>query len=566
MVSCTGWAHTAKVLLNAAGTFPATLGIEKNVLSALTQTRPGASTHGDHVKKGRGDIAMTRRTMIAALAAIPVLLWACHLPPEKSETPVPKLAIAQDFDAVLGAVWAAPSHPPGIAIAVYSPEGVYVRGLGVTDAATGEPVTPDTAFYIASTTKAFTALALNVLDHRGEIDLDRTLADLAPDAEFPAVVRPDQVTIQRLLTHTSGIENGPIAFRSAYTGEHTPELMWRLLGSSKVNPRAPLGTFEYTNTGYNLLTVITDRKIGVRWQDLLQREIFTPAGMTRTTAYMSKAQRERWSIAKPHASLTPGPSERLGVEKTDGMMQSAGGLVASASDAARWLELLVNDGRVRGRQIIPPEVVRETRDRLAKVGAVRGAFTREDYGLGWYIGRYRDDLVLSHGGGFAGFASFISYMPERRLGVAVFVNDSGAGSAMPEAITQYAYDRLLGRPEATDTAAAAAGLKSAFEARIAAIAVDRSNRAKRVWTLSRPRAAYAGTYDSPLLGTLVVSLDGDALSARLGPLHAVAEPFTQPDSIRVAFAGTGMVIGFEVSADGQATAANFSGARFQRVN
>jgi hypothetical protein len=81
-----------------------------------------------------------------------------------------------------------------------------------------------------------------------------------------------------------------------------------------------------------------------------------------------------------------------------------------------------------------------------------------------------------------------------------------------------------------------------------------------------PLAAYAGTYESALLGTLAVTLDGQALSARLGPLQAVAEPYTQPDSIRVAFAGTGMVIGFEVGPDGQATAANFSGARFQRVN
>ncbi|CAN0462318.1 unnamed protein product, partial [Phaeothamnion confervicola] len=224
------------------------------------------------------------------------------------------------------------------------------------------------------------------------------------------------------------------------------------------------------------------------------------------------------------------------------------------------------DGRVRGRQVVPADVVRETRARLAKAGGSRGAFTREDYGLGWYVGRYRDELVLSHGGGFAGFASFISYMPERRIGVAVFVNDSGAGAAMPEAVTQYVYERLLGRAEAADRTAAIAGLKSAFEERIAAVAADKANRAKRPWTLSRPRAAYAGTYESEQLGTLVVTADGEKLSARLGPLHAVAEPYTQPDTIRVAFAGSGMVIGFEIGPDGRAAAANFSGARFQRIN
>ena len=505
---------------------------------------------------------MTNR-MIASLAAGAILaLSACQSPPQPA-APAPKLAA--EFDAVLDAAWAGAAHPPGAAIAVYTPEGVYVRGLGVTDVATGEKVSADTAFYIASTTKAFTALAIDAIAHRGEIDLDATLAGLAPDAPFPAGVHPELVKVRDLLTHTSGIENGPIAFRSAYTGDHTPELMWKLLGASGVNPRAPLGKFEYTNTGYNILTIVTDRKLGVRWQDLLQREIFTPAGMTHSTAYMSKARREGWSIAKPHASLAAGPADRLDIEKTDGMMQSAGGLVVSANDAARWLELLVEDGRVRGRQVVPAEVVRETGARLAKVGAVRGAFTREDYGLGWYVGRYRDDLVLSHGGGFAGFASFISYMPDRRIGVAVFVNDSGAGSAMPEAITQYLYDRLLGRPEAADTAIVVAGLKTAFEDRVAAVVADKANRAKRPWTLSRPRAAYAGTYESEQLGTLVVTADGEKLSARLGPLHADAEPYTQPDSIRAAFAGAGMVIGFEPGPDGQVTAATFNGARFQRV-
>lgn len=506
---------------------------------------------------------MTYR-MLAVVALSILALSACQSPPKPAADETPKLAIAAEFDAVLEAVWAGEAHPPGIAVAVYTPDGVYTRSFGVTDVTTGEKVTADTAFYIASTTKAFTALAIDSLAHRGRIDLDDTLAELAPDAPFPAAVRPGEVTVRNLLTHTSGIENGPIAFRSAYTGDHTPDLMWKLLGDSQVNARAPLGKFEYTNTGYNVLTIVTDRKLGARWQDLLQREIFTPAGMTHSTAYMSKARRERWSIAKPHASLEAGRADRLDVEKTDGMMQSAGGLVVSANDAARWLELLVNDGQVRGKQVVPAEVVRDTRQRLAKVGATRGAFTREDYGLGWYIGRYRDDVVLSHGGGFAGYASFISYMPERRIGVAVFVNDSGAGSATPEAVTQYVYDRLLGRPEAA-SAAAIAGLKSAFEERIAAVAADKANRAKRPWTLSQPRSAYAGTYESAALGTLVVTADGETLSAQLGPLHAVAEPFTQPDTIRVAFAGTGMVIGFELGADGQAAAATFSGSRFQRA-
>src|SRR5262245_41508957 len=93
---------------------------------------------------------------LAALAAVPVLAFASCQSPPRPPAQAPQLDQAGDFDAVLDAAWTGTSHPPGAAIAVYTPQGVYVRALGVTDVATGERATPDTAFYIASTTKAFT--------------------------------------------------------------------------------------------------------------------------------------------------------------------------------------------------------------------------------------------------------------------------------------------------------------------------------------------------------------------------------------------------------------------------
>ena len=52
--------------------------------------------------------------------------------------------------------------------------------------------------------------------------------------------------------------------------------MWSLLATGKANTRAPLGTFSYTNVGYNIATILTDRKLGVRWQELLEQEYSGP--------------------------------------------------------------------------------------------------------------------------------------------------------------------------------------------------------------------------------------------------------------------------------------------------
>ena len=172
---------------------------------------------------------------------------------------------------------------PGLALAVSTPSGRYARGFGVAHVETGQPVDEDTTFYIASATKSFTGLAMNILHNRGALDLDASIADFAPQAPFPDTIDTRAIRLRNLLSHSHGIEHFPFGFRFAYSGEHDRESMWALLGAARLNSDAPLGTFEYTNIGYNMLTLMTDRELGSDWQDLLEREIYAPAGMTRTS-------------------------------------------------------------------------------------------------------------------------------------------------------------------------------------------------------------------------------------------------------------------------------------------
>jgi len=424
---------------------------------------------------------------------------------------------------------------PGLAVAVYSAEGAFARGYGVTDITTGESADADTSFYIASSTKPLTSLMLLRLASRGEIDLDMKLSDYASNAPFTPTVRANEVSFRQLLSHTSGIKNDPISWRVAYTGQHDPELLWRLLSNSAPNAEAPLGTFQYTNTGYNLATVLTDQRTRTPWQDLLQTEVFGPLGMRRASARMSRATSGGWKIAKPHVALPEGVT-RVYLEKVDATMQSAGGVIMSASDAVRWLELMVENGVVDGRRILPAASIEATRQRLASVpeGTEFAGYGRDGYGLGWYQGPYRDDRLFHHFGGFAGARAHVSYIPARQIGVAVFVNDSTSAAMFTDAIANFVYDRSAGRADAVSTFDAKVDALVARHAQFTTrVTADRANRATRQWALTRPHQAYAGTYESEQFGRIEITAAGEQLNFAFGALHAVAEPSTEPDSVRV---------------------------------
>jgi len=481
--------------------------------------------------------------------------------------PTPEI-LATEIDEIVSNAMGDLELVPGFALAIYTPSGTYARGFGVTDIETQDPVSADTAFYIASTTKAFTGLAMNTLHHRGEIDLDATLSSFAPDAGFPEAVSPDEVTLRSLLTHTHGLVNNPLSFRSAFTGQHSLDVDWALLNTDTVpNEEAPFGTFQYANVGYNILTTLTDRHLATPWQDLLAREIFEPAGMIRTSARMSDARNGSWSVAAPHQAGAFPTKEgfakgvrRLTVEKTDENMQSAGGMIMSANDAALWLELLIEDGQLDGQQIVPERVVQETRAQLAEVDSEGAGYTRDHYGLGWYIGEYRDNVIVSHGGGFAGYSTRISYMPDQKIGVASFANESTIGVQLPIIINNFIYDRLTGRKNARKTAERKIKkLTKRGKDRLSAAVHERERRAKRDWTLSQPFEAYAGTYVNEAWGTVEIAALDDGIAWSAGNLNGVAEPYPQEDAIRIELVpGNGTVAPFTLTDTGEVTGLRLS--------
>jgi len=454
------------------------------------------------------------------------LLWAPALRAQTMDN-----SETTDIDAFVRKAMARVDAVPGLSLAVVDgDEIVLTRGYGVADVRTAAPVDAETGFYIASVTKSFTALAVAGLAARGELSLDAPLSTWAWDAGLSSEPA-GSVSLADLLSHRSGLDNNPMAFRAAYSGDHSPALMRRLVGATVQRGDTPRGVFRYSNAGYNLATTLMESR-GRDWRVLVQNEVLAPAGLAQTTAWISEAGRGR-TLAAGH--FGDGPTPRVSpLQKVDATMQSAGGLVSTARDMARWLELQINDGLIDRRQVFPAGLIASTHRRLVTQDTTFGAYQREGYGLGWQVGRYGTDALIHHFGNFSGSRAHVSFMPDRHLGVAVMVNEDVVAGELADVVANYIYDRFARRPD-LDAAyeAELATLVERRDRRRAGLAAARAERAARPWSLSRPIASYVGTYVNPAMGSLHIGEAAGRMTVAIGVLSAVAEAYTDPESVRV---------------------------------
>jgi CubicO group peptidase (beta-lactamase class C family) len=474
-----------------------------------------------------------RRAFIATGAA--GALMGCiplRTMPQLAAVSASSLPIADELDTLLTAMFSRFGTMAGLAVAIVSPEGGYSRGFGYADLAARVSADAATAFYVASATKPLTALALATQAGRDGFGLDVPIADFAPDAPLPSAMREARLSFRQLLTHSAAVRHDALGYRLAFSGDHNPELLWQLLAQTRFSPQG-LGQFAYTNIGFNIATLLTDHEWRESWQDLLDRVLFAPAGMRGAAARRSVLERRGVAIARPHAAMPEGVV-RLDLEKDDSTMQSAGGVMMSATDALRWLELLTNDGRVAGRQIVPERLIAAAFAPAVTTDSDYEGYPRSGYGLGWYSGSFDGAPLVHHFGGFAGARAHMSVLPGRRTGVVVIQNESSPLPMIGSLLARFAYRRLAQQGDARSR------LDQEMEAFVstrdrwyAGVTQDRQRRAARRWQLSHPAAAYAGTYSNAEMGDMIVMSTTTGLHFRLGRLTAQAEPFDQPDTVRV---------------------------------
>lgn len=456
--------------------------------------------------------------------------------------------------------------PFGTAIAVVENDKLIYEGyFGYADIASDSPVKADTPFYIASVTKPFFALSVLLNEEQGKLDTSATLDALFPELAFKHPYA-NKINSVHLLSHTSGVSDSPMVWPLAYTGVHDAALRKKMVENAGQGAKG-FGEFDYSNVGYNVLSVWYEDKMGHRWQDALAQQIFAPLKMPHTTALIAKENTRPY--ATPYSSTSVQPGAPLYLFKNANTMHSAGGLISTARDLSQFLIAQLNQGRVEGKQVFSERVIAKSQVSLTDVPNPRNReriFTRDGYAWGWYTGRYNDTRVLHHHGGYPGASTHLSFLPDRNVGIAILNNEGRLGNAINPLLADAIYRHLSGDNTAKENLhKGISELHGGFSGFVKRVNEQRAERHNKSPLLSMPLADYSGHYSHPFAGTIKVEARGESLFVSWGRLSGNAEFYDAPETIRLELVPEqGKVIKFSVSEKEGAHALVFDGMTFKR--
>src|SRR5689334_13590411 len=329
---------------------------------------------------------------VVMLALAPSLLWA------QSATTVPAPRTINGFDAVrlaridLALQRYVDSNEIAGAVALVLRDGrpVYEKAVGWADKESGRRMTTDAIFRIASQTKALTSTAILMLVEEGKIGLEDPVSRFIPQfAHTTVATRSDtgrvivpakrEITIHDLLTHTSGISYGtdpivaplyaakglgPAAGWGWYTADKDEPVcttMERLASLPFVSQPGERFVYGYST---DVLGCVIERVSGQPLDAFLRARITEPLGMRDTHVFLPTEKRGRLtavygSAADGRAARSPTGPRGQG-DYVDGPRRNfsgGAGLLSTAHDYARFLQMLLNGGTLDGVRILAPSTV-----------------------------------------------------------------------------------------------------------------------------------------------------------------------------------------------------------------
>jgi CubicO group peptidase (beta-lactamase class C family) len=364
-----------------------------------------------------------------------------------------------------------------VALVLQDGKPVYERAFGWSDKEAGRRMTADTIFRIASQTKALTSVAILSLMEEGKIGLNdpagryiptfaKTTVAVANDQGAPSIVparRP--ITIRDLLTHTAGISYGtnatvaseyeakglgPAAGFGWYTADKDEPIcdtMTRLATLPFVAQPGEAWVYGY-NT--DVLGCIAERVSGQPLDELIKARVTGPLGMKDTQFFLAPAQRDRLAAVYSSSAATNGgkiaraPDGARGQgHYVDGPRRSfagGAGLLSTARDYARFLEMIRNGGALDGVRILAPRTVElMTTNQVGTLHSTTGL----GYGLGFEttdrFGANGLDSAGAFGWGGA-YGSVYRVDPKARLVLVLMIqmlpNASDIGTRFPTVVYQ----------------------------------------------------------------------------------------------------------------------------------
>src|SRR5262249_18729363 len=244
---------------------------------------------------------------------------------------------------------------------------------------TEREVDGDTSFAIGSVTKTFTALLLQDMIVRGEMNLDDPVANYLPQSVKMPTRHGKQITLRQLLVQTSGLPANPGNLGPTW-GDYTPEQLYAFLSGYKLR-HDPGAQYKYSNLGASLLGRVIELKAGTNYESLVADRICGPLGMNCTRVGPDK---DRSPVFYPQ-----------------------GGLCPTANDLLKYGSAHV--GLTRTRLIPLIEKARELQ--------VQSGVPTQNLGSWFVVSDPQGRKFVLHDGDAGGYSAFIIFEESRRRGV-----------------------------------------------------------------------------------------------------------------------------------------------------
>ncbi|MEQ8764637.1 MAG: serine hydrolase [Planctomycetota bacterium] len=398
---------------------------------------------------------------------------------------------------------------PGLAIAVVDHgEVVLAKGYGVRVLGTESPVTPSTAFPIASCAKAFVTGSLAALIDDGELSWDDPVTKYLPELRFSDEWRTEHLTLRDLAAHRTGLQRCDLL--TDHFQEPEDVLARVCFVPAVAEPRTRL---TYSNAMFTVLGQVVAAVAEKPHQAFLHSRLLEPLGMSST--WMSGDEVPQDRVVHRHWRSDDGIVSR----------PIDTGMHSTVLDMTRWLRLHLGAGRFEDRQVLEDATVREMHALQVSV-PIRWRQTENPYaakfygsGLGWFVQEYRGHKLVMHTGSWGAVTAML---PELQVGVVVLSNLDL--ESLPALLMFDVFDAYLLGPETWDPSKwSAAWLKNeppgvAYRPRDRArekLAAER--RGDR--PAARPLKELAGRYESPLHGAIEISVREETLLLSYGPHH-----------------------------------------------
>ena len=354
---------------------------------------------------------------ISLTIILPILILACgkeRLVNGVSDTLALKLdSIGQSFINTGQVV--------GISVAIMQDTSIiYNQGFGYTDPDRTNPVTNNTRFLLASVSKLIGSTLVMRLVEEGRLSLDQTLYELLPD--FPNPEQAKRITVQHMLSHTSGLQDYAVDIDSVYVKtreDPTKDDFYNFFNGRELFFE-PGDDYSYSNSGFLLMSMIVERVTGNTFQDEINRVINRPAGLDLQLikkATLNSKMSKYWELKNseffpyPHWTWIQGDG---GLTATSAMLAqfprkwATGKIISQASFQKMITPIILNNGLTTG------------------------------YGIGVRNGEFMGDKIIGHTGGHKSTYSIMVYFPERRLSFVCFMNTDNTPLSIRKIFAEFA--------------------------------------------------------------------------------------------------------------------------------